>query len=293
MDGDSDVTAQVLSALLVLVLSAAAVGAVVRSRTLAQRVEARPDGRVWLYRNFVLRMWPLMVLPLLVAWASSRVTTADLGWARPHGVVGYLLAAYYLLVVTIACFRVRGRMRRGVVFARRQRVAFMVPRTARERWWVVALSLTAGITEEALFRGALLAVGVKIYHLPYLATALAAVLLFAVGHLYQGWAGLIGSALVGSVFAVLYALSGSLLLPILVHASHDMISLLLIPATSTPQPPTAQSPTALSPTAQLTSPPATPTPKTVEPSGTTAPTPTFPRPAFPDGPPTVRTAVPD
>jgi membrane protease YdiL (CAAX protease family) len=279
VDGDSDVTAQVLSALLVLVLLAAAVGAVIRGRTLAQRVESRPDGRVWLYRNFVLRMWPLMVLPPLVAWASSRLTTADLGWAWPHGVGAYLLAAYYLVVLTIASFRVRGRMRRGVVFARRQRVAFMIPRTARERWWVVALSLTAGITEEALFRGALLAVGVKIYHLPYLVAALAAVVIFAVGHLYQGWTGLVGSALVGSIFAVLYALSGSLLLPILVHASQDLISLHLIPAASTPQPPT---------------PPATTsTPETLEPSGTTAPTSTIPRPAFPDGPPTVRAAVPD
>ena len=182
-------------------------------------------------------MWPVMVLPPALAWASRRLTAADLGWAWPHGVGGYLLAGYYLLVLTIAAFRMRrpDAPRRGVRPA--AAVAFMLPRTARERWWAVALSLTAGITEETVFRGALPAVGIHIYHLPHVAAASAALLLFAAGHLYQGRIGLLGSAAAGLIFTVLYVMSGSLLLPILVHAAQDVIALLLIPAVCTPQPP--------------------------------------------------------
>ncbi len=303
MDGDSELTAQVLSALLVLATVAAATRSVIRRRTLAQRVEARPDGRVWLYRSFILRMWPIMVLPPAIVWASSRITAADLGWAWPHGVGGSLLAAYYLLAVSIAGFRVRHRMRRGAVYPRRRRVVFMTPRTTRERWWVVALSLTAGITEEVLYRGALPAVGVHIYHLPYAAAASAAILFFAVAHLYQGRLGLLAAAAAGFVFTVLYAMSGSLLLPIVVHAGQDLITLLLIPAESTPTPPTedaAQPPAghpaqrpAEQPAAEHRTPPSpSPAPAT-PPAGITAPSRTVLRPQSPDGPPTIRSVVPD
>jgi membrane protease YdiL (CAAX protease family) len=289
---DSDVTAQVLSALLVLASLVGAVRSVVRGRTLASRVEARADGRVWLYRTFVFRMWPVMVLPPAIAWASTSITAADLGWSWPHGVGGYLFAAYYLLVLVIASFRVRGRMRRGVVFARRQRVAFMAPRTARERWWAAALSLTAGITEEAVYRGALPAAGIHLYHLPHLVAASAALLLFAAGHLYQGWTGLLGSTAAGFIFTVLYVMSGSLLLPIVVHAVQDVIALLLIPAVSTPQPPSEHpiQPPAASTNADHSGDAAL---TNADQPGTAAPTRTIPRPPSPGGPPTIRTAVPD
>jgi membrane protease YdiL (CAAX protease family) len=240
---DGDGITQVLSALLVLTTLVVVVRSVARGRTLERRVEARPDGRVWLYRTFVLRMWPLMLLPLLMVGESDRITAHDLGWTRPRGVVGYLLTAYYLLIIVIVGIRVRRAMRRGLVIAQRQRLAFMMPRTARERWWAAALAITAGATEETLFRGGLLAVGTKAYHLPILTAAAAALVLFAASHLYQGWRGVLGSGLVGLVFTVIFTVSGSLFLAIIAHAAHDLISLLLIPAASTPQPqPPAEEP---------------------------------------------------
>jgi membrane protease YdiL (CAAX protease family) len=280
---------QVFSGLLVLTTLAIVAGSVVRGRNLARRVEARPDGRVWLYRNFVLRMWPLMLLPVATVWASNRLTAADLGWARPHGFWGYAFAAYYLLAIGLGCMRLRRAMRRGAVFAQRQRIAFMIPRTAGERWWVVALSITAGVVEETIFRGALIGVGTKVYHLPILAAAGAALFLFAAGHLYQGWRGFVGSALIGFVVSFIYVISGSLLLPIVAHALHDLISMLLVPANSTPPPPTPPTPpTETQAQAQAHAPtPVDPKPSTV--TATPAPTWKIPRPPAP----TVRAATPD
>jgi membrane protease YdiL (CAAX protease family) len=268
---DGDLITQVWGALLVLTTLTVVIRSVVRGRTLAQRVEARPDGRVWLYRTFVLRMWPLMLMPVATVWASNRITVRDLGWAWPHGAAGYLFTAYYVLIIAIVGVRIRRAMRRGVVIAQRRRVAFMTPRTTRERWWAVALALTAGATEEVLFRGGLLAVGTEVYHLPLVAAAAAALVLFAAGHLYQGWRGLLGSALVGFVFTVIFAVSGSLLLAVVAHAVHDLISLLLIPGESTPQPPAEEPETPAEPSASTTR---------------------VPRPAAAAGPPTVRSATP-
>jgi membrane protease YdiL (CAAX protease family) len=242
VDGDSGAITQLCGALLLLAISAVVISSVVRGRTLPRRVVSRPDGRVWLYRNFLLRMWPLMVLPVVMVWASDRVSARDVGWAWPHGAIGYLLGAYYLLVSLVAATRIRRLMRRGQVIAQRQRVAFMVPRTRRERWWAVALAVTAGVTEETLFRGSLLAVGTKVYHLPAGPVVVAALVLFAVSHLYQGWRGVLGSALIGAVFTAIFVASGSLLPAIVTHAVYDLISLLLVPAEAAPQPPTAGQP---------------------------------------------------
>jgi membrane protease YdiL (CAAX protease family) len=241
---------QILSGLLVLVTVAVVIGSVIRGRTLAQRVEARPDGRLRLYRNFVLRMWPLMALPLVTVATTDRITARDVGWAWPHGVTGYLLTGCYMLIGVIASLRVRRMMRRGLVIAQRQRIAFMMPRTTRERWWTAALAVTAGAVEETIFRGSLLAVGTNVYHLPTIVVAGAALVLFAASHLYQGWRGLIGSALVGYIFTVIFLTSGSLLLAIVAHIAHDLLSMLLIPAKSSPkrteEPNPAKAPPALS-----------------------------------------------
>jgi membrane protease YdiL (CAAX protease family) len=228
---------QILGTLLVLVTVAVVVGSVVRGRTLAQRVEALPDGRLRLYRNFVLRMWPLIALPLILVATTDRVTARDVGWASPHGATGYLLTGAYLFIGAIASLRARSMMRRGLVIAQRQRMAFMMPRTTRERCWTAALAVTAGAVEETIFRGGLVAVGTKVYHLPTLTVAGAALTLFAAGHLYQGWRGLIGSALVGYLFTVIFLISGSLLLAIVAHIAHDLMSMLVIPAESSRKPP--------------------------------------------------------
>jgi membrane protease YdiL (CAAX protease family) len=239
---------QILSGLLVLVTVAVVIGSVIRGRTLAQRVEARPDGRLRLYRNFVLRMWPLMALPLVTVATTDRITARDVGWAWPHGVTGYLLTGCYMLIGVIASLRVRRMMRRGLVIAQRQRIAFMMPRTTRERWWTAALAVTAGAVEETIFRGSLLAVGTNVYHLPTIVVAGAALVLFAASHLYQGWRGLIGSALVGYIFTVIFLTSGSLLLAIVAHIAHDLMSLLLIPAKSSPKRPEEPNPAKAPPT---------------------------------------------
>jgi membrane protease YdiL (CAAX protease family) len=244
----------VLSGLFVLVTLAVVIASAVRGRDLGRRIEARPDGRVRFYRLSVLRGLPLLVLPAAIVGTSERVTARDVGWAWPHGVAGYLFTAYYLIFLIFAGVRARRLMRGGAVFAGRRRFVFMIPRTARERRWAVAVALTAGVVEETVFRGGLLAVGTKIYHLPSPAVMVVALVLFAAGHLYQGGKGFLGTALAGAVFTAIFAAGGGLLLAAVAHTAQDLTSLLLIPAEPTPKP------------AEPTPKPAEPTPKPAEPT---------------------------
>jgi len=84
MHGQSTVTTQVLSALLVLVMVAATVVSVVRGRHLRRRVESRPDGRLRLYRTSLLSKWPIVLLLPALAWAGTDLTAANLPLTAPR-----------------------------------------------------------------------------------------------------------------------------------------------------------------------------------------------------------------
>lgn len=89
--------------------------------------------------------------------------------------------------------------------------------------------MTAGVTEEIVYRGLLIAVGMGAFGLSENVAALAALAVFVAGHLYQGWRGMLAVTLIGFGLTALYLRTGSLLMPILLHALIDLRGLLLFP----------------------------------------------------------------
>jgi membrane protease YdiL (CAAX protease family) len=98
----------------------------------------------------------------------------------------------------------------------------MLPRTLIEHRWFQAVSVTAGICEELLFRGFLM------WALrPWLGLwgAFAATsILFGLGHSYQGRRGLLNSTVIGMVLGALALLTGSILPGMILHALVDLSS---------------------------------------------------------------------
>lgn len=267
---------QVLAAVLLIALGFLTARGVVRRKRVAALIAADPSARSRFFLRYLVRFWLLTALVPAIAWSSPDLSAAKLGWIWPSGVRGYLAAAYYVVLLLISGFRARKRMRSGHVIPRRARTAFLIPQTARERRLAVAVSITAGITEETIFRGALVAIGVSLYHLPFLVAAAGSLLLFTAGHLHQGTRGALGAGLLGGLFAALFAFSGgSLLLPILVHIIQDLVALLLIPAHPTPREPARSTPAPASttPPNPRTPPthPASPAPSPMQPVRNTAP----------------------
>src|SRR5690606_29000321 len=86
----------------------------------------------------------------------------------------------------------------------------------------------AGVVEELLFRLALpvLAFAVTGNALVAVVGSLA---VFAALHLYQGVAGIIGSAVIGALLMAVFIGTGSILAAIVVHVFIDLRSLVLIP----------------------------------------------------------------
>jgi membrane protease YdiL (CAAX protease family) len=97
----------------------------------------------------------------------------------------------------------------------------MMPRNNTELGRFYAVSATAGIVEETLWRGYMFWYLGHI--MPLWAAAIVTSVAFGFGHIYQGATNVPKIILVGGVFAGLYLLTGSLWLPMLLHAVFDAV----------------------------------------------------------------------
>ena len=107
-----------------------------------------------------------------------------------------------------------------------------LPRSPRERGWLVAVAVGAGTSEEVLYRGLLPALLVAT-GMPVPAAVATQAVLFGMAHRYQGWTGLIGTGIIGLALGALTAHTGSLLLPVILHVAIDL-KLALMPGAPGP-----------------------------------------------------------
>lgn len=101
-------------------------------------------------------------------------------------------------------------------------IQFLLPSTVGERLLFLGVAMTAGVCEEILFRG------VMLYYLSHLsfdlsimAIGIISSLLFGIVHLYQGWKGVLSTSYLGGVLFFLFAGTGYLWIPIILHILID------------------------------------------------------------------------
>jgi uncharacterized protein len=208
-----------------LVLGQPAVGAWSARR---QHRAADPGARRRRYRRTTILEWSLVAVAVAVVLAAPGLDLGDLGLRGPRGSAYTLVGALGLVVSLVLLAGLRRRVDRGADVVAPAEVGALLPRTAVERRAFAALALTAGLCEEVLYRGFLLAVAVAIA--PGLGPwrlVLVSALAFAVAHTYQGVTGMVTAGVLGGGFAVLFLGSGSLLLPVLYHALIDLRLLVL------------------------------------------------------------------
>ena len=106
----------------------------------------------------------------------------------------------------------------------------VLPRTTGERRLFTVVGVTAGVCEEWLYRGFFLAVVAGLADgLPAGLLVVVGAVAFGLAHAYQGPVGILTTGLLGGIMAAVYLQTGSLLLPVLLHAVIDL-RFLLVPA---------------------------------------------------------------
>jgi len=165
--------------------------------------------------------WPLAELGLRLPKASGEFSRGFVG-----GMAGALIAGS---AVGVALSRRKRSTPTGAPHvAGGDKVLRMLPHERSERWRFAALAITAGITEEWIWRG----FGAAVLHaawpqLPLAPTVVLLALAFGWAHFYQGLGGILATALLGGLFAWLYLSTGSLLVPMLLHVLIDLRALLV------------------------------------------------------------------
>jgi membrane protease YdiL (CAAX protease family) len=160
-----------------------------------------------------LTQWP-MVREVRGFAAAQPVATA--------AIVGGLL----LVIVVLTWIGVRGARSEGITAI--GDVSALLPRNRQELRWGWLLSINAGVSEELMMR---LALPTLIYAVTGSAAIAVAgsVVVFGALHAYQGVAGVIGTSIVGAVMTFLYAVSGTIVVPIVVHFLLDWRSMVFLP----------------------------------------------------------------
>lgn len=195
-------------------------------RRLLARIEAGiPVDRLQLYRNTMFGHWALLLLGILV-WIAGERDWQSLGLGITTD-VSFLLAS----ALTIAGISLLVMQLTQVVHAdqdtidrfgdRFGRLALLVPHNANELNRFYGVSVTAGIVEEILWRGYLM--WYLTGFMPAWAAALCSAVGFGVAHGYQGWAHVPRVTLIGAAFVVLYLLTGSVWLSVILHIAVDVL----------------------------------------------------------------------
>jgi len=208
------------------------------------RTDAR--ARRSFYGRLLVLEWGLAAVALLVWLAAPGVDAGTVGLRWPQSWPGPLATAATVLVLAFVVLSTRA-LRSGALAAAVPRpgegrhaepaghaTLALLPRTPAERRLFTVVGVTAGVCEEWLYRGFLLAVVAAVgggLSTPVLVAV--GGLAFGLAHAYQGVAGVAATGVLGGVMAALYLGTGSLLLPVLLHAVIDL-RFLLVPAQALP-----------------------------------------------------------
>ena len=191
-------------------------------RYLARLAAGESAARLSFYRSIILEEWIAVAILLgCWAWMGRPLQALVLVPGSPvRFAVGMLVAVVLcaLLMLQNKAILARPEMMPKV----RKKLAYgepLLPHTCAERRSFRAVSITAGVCEETLFRGFLLwyfAVWVGMWP-----AAVLSAIVFGWGHAYLGVRQIPNTAVIGMVMATLVVLSGSLWPAMLLHAAID------------------------------------------------------------------------
>ncbi len=195
-----------------------------------QRLQRRIDAgeavaRNNLYQLTITGQWVLFALTI-GAWLYQGRNLQTLGFGLTTNTaffVGAGLAVAGIVLLLLQIRQIKSAPNEDIRNFRGQlgKLEIIIPRNGNELARFYGMSLTAGIVEETLWRGFI--IWYFSHVMPLWAAAMISVIGFGIAHAYQGIGNLPKITLVGAIFAGLYLLTGSLWLPIVLHAAVDIL----------------------------------------------------------------------
>ncbi len=197
-------------------------------RRYAARIDSgETDLKAKLYRKVLVEEW-LAVGVLVGTWAFLGRPARELGLVPQWGwemAVGSGVAAAICVAVTLQWKAIQSSPEnQAKVHEQIAGLSFLLPTTPDQRRAYDWMAVTAGVCEEVLFRGFVMAYLMAALPVSVWTAALASAAVFGIAHTYQGLSGIVRTALLGLVVALLYAGTGSIWASVIVHAVIDLTS---------------------------------------------------------------------
>ena len=148
--------------------------------------------------------------------SSIGLKRADFNWLNLVIGVGFLFAAIIFLNILSNIIGYYGLFQS-------EDISYLLPRTPLERIFWIALSISAGVAEELCFRGFVIT-RLTMFTGSIWPGVLIGSLSFGIGHLYQGWAGVVMIGIYGVMFSLLFVARGSLVPCIIAHMLQDILA---------------------------------------------------------------------
>lgn len=194
-------------------------------------------SRVSLYGNLMAGMWiPALIVLVLTGFNQFSFAAIGLGWFRPGTsvwliVLASVLAGLYFLYLAFSLFTLRRKAKRKTSSAQEvpERIVAMYPVSRQEKRVWACTAVSAGFTEELLFRGFLMyLLGALFPALPVAAVLAIATVLFGLGHLYQGAAAAVQPTVIGLVLGIVYIAFGTILPCVVLHIMQDLCAMYVV-----------------------------------------------------------------
>jgi membrane protease YdiL (CAAX protease family) len=196
-------------------------------RALRQMRANVPRFRMRWYRLILVEQ-AIIIAVVVAIWRLGDVPAARLGLVLPKSwsfTLAMLVGVCVGLIIPSFLLRAKAQKLRETPW-----VKLFVPETRRERAGYAAVSIGAGVSEELWIRGFLIYyLSVLLPPLNLIAIAALTSVVFGLLHFYQGVQGIIATAVLGGLFASFYLTTGSLVLPVVLHAIFDLRLLLMFP----------------------------------------------------------------
>jgi membrane protease YdiL (CAAX protease family) len=210
---------------LMLYLATVLIAAPVVSWRLAASGVLRLTPREVVYRSGMATSWFLALAGTAVLWVEQGPAPAEVGFASLPVASGVLWSVGTLAVL-LAGMGLFSLLSSLLGHGESADLLHLIPATRRERWLFAGMSVTAGITEEFIYRGIALSSLAGLPWLqawggPWLAAAMVAIA-FGLGHGYQDAIGMMRAGVLGFLLAVPMLLPGSLLPGRAAHAALDL-----------------------------------------------------------------------
>ena len=213
-------SAALFAVLVLLIIAVPAMGALVAARL--RSLEDSPARKRARYARTMLVLWTMTGLAYY-ALSLHGLSPADIGARPPANFFWYAVGP--LIVAVLLSTSGAGRGDISTSYARAIRP--VIPNDAVDWCWFVAVAATAAICEEFLYRGYALTQIAALTHSVVAGVVLSS-LAFGLGHAYQGRIGMVGTAITGLLYSVLFLASGSLVPCMLAHFMQDMFGAALL-----------------------------------------------------------------